>query len=158
MNKRFENYIERLSPAKKILAKEAVTEFLCGEAEEVEIMQSAEMIFKKMRFLSAESEEKAYVILMKNNHRLIDVVKIADGGLDGTIVDVRKVLREALIKNATCLAIVHNHPSGNSTPSRLDDNLTQCVRKACETMNIHFTDHVIVVGNTYYSYREYGKL
>ena len=158
MNTRFENYIEKLTPAKQMLAREAVQEFLHGESESVELLTSPEMIFKKMRFLSAEDEEKSYAVLMKHNYRCIDVVKVADGFLDGSAFDVRKILREALLRNATCLAICHNHPSGSKTPSLQDDNVTERARKACGTMNIRFVDHVIVAGKDYYSYRENGRI
>ena len=71
---------------------------------------------------------------------------------------MRVILREAILKNATILAICHNHPSGNVVPSRADDQLTQRVQKACEVMRIHFLDHIIVCDGHYFSYNEQGRL
>jgi len=60
--------------------------------------------------------------------------------------------------NATVLALAHNHPSNNPTPSSDDDRITQRVKKACEIMRIHMLDHVIVTDGQYYSYHEQGRL
>ena len=59
---------------------------------------------------------------------------------------------------ATIIALVHNHPSGNITPSRNDNELTKQVLQACNTMRIYMADHVIITDGNYYSYREQGKL
>ena len=64
----------------------------------------------------------------------------------------------AILNNATVVAFCHNHPSGNTRPSMVDDKLTQSFKKACEYMRIHFLDHVIVCDGQYYSYHENGRL
>ena len=85
-------------------------------------------------------------------------MRISRGGLTETNVDVRIIIKEAVMNNATALALVHNHPSGNIHPSKFDDTLTQTLKKACELMRIHFLDHVIVCDGDYYSYHDRGKL
>ena len=85
-------------------------------------------------------------------------MRISHGGISETAVDVRVILREALLANATVLAISHNHPSGSPLPSGDDDRLTDRVRRACDTMRIYFLDHVIVTDGAYYSYRDQGKI
>jgi len=102
--------------------------------------------------------EQFHILLMNNNYRLIKSVKISQGGITETSVDVRIIIREAVLGNATILAACHNHPSGRVTPSRADDELTQAIQKACQVMRIHFLDHVIVTDGAYYSYHEQGKL
>lgn len=102
--------------------------------------------------------EQFHILLMNNNYRLIKSVKISQGGITETSVDVRIIIREAVLGNATILAACHNHPSGRVTPSRADDELTQTIQKACQVMRIHFLDHVIVTDGAYYSYHEQGKL
>jgi DNA repair protein RadC len=84
-------------------------------------------------------------------------VRIAHGGITETTVDIRIIMREAVQCNATQLAVCHNHPSGNSTPSEQDDILTRSIMQACNVMNIHFLDHVIVTDGVYYSYHEKGR-
>ena len=80
------------------------------------------------------------------------------GGISEVSVDVRIIIREAVLCNATILAVCHNHPSGSLSPSGADDQLTQSIRRACEVMRIKFSDHVIVTDGHYYSYHEQGKL
>ena len=102
--------------------------------------------------------EEFHILLMNQNYRLIKSVKISQGGITETSVDIRVIIREAVLNNATILAACHNHPSGRLTPSRQDDELTQCIQKACQVMRIHFLDHIIVTDGAYYSYHEQGKL
>ncbi len=83
---------------------------------------------------------------------------ISKGGISSTQVDVRLVLREALIRQASAVAFVHNHPSGNTRPSRDDDQLTERLDKACKVMSLRLIDHLILVDGAYYSYREQGKV
>ena len=120
---------------------------------------SAQAIYDYMRPRMQDLDvEEAWAILMNHNLRHISTVKIARGGITETAVDVRLILREALIAGATVVALCHNHPSGNATPSRDDDRLTESVRKACQAVRIHLADHVIVTDGRYYSYSEHGKL
>ena len=83
---------------------------------------------------------------------------ISHGGITGTAIDIRIILKEALLRNATAIALCHNHPSGNPRPSREDDNITNSLKKAADTMHIYFVDHVIVAQQHFYSYREEGRI
>ena len=102
--------------------------------------------------------EEFWLLLMNQNHRLIKKLCIAHGGISEVSVDIRIIIREAVLANATILAVCHNHPSGSLKPSKADDQLTQSIKRACEVMRIHFLDHVIVTDGEYYSYHESGKL
>ena len=102
--------------------------------------------------------EEFWLLLMNQNYRLIKKLCIAHGGISEVSVDVRIIIREAVLCNATILAVCHNHPSGSLSPSGADDQLTQSIRRACEVMRIKFSDHVIVTDGHYYSYHEQGKL
>ena len=102
--------------------------------------------------------EEFWALLLNQHFRLIKKVCISHGGITEVSVDIRIILREAILANATILAVCHNHPSGNLTPSRQDDELTRSIKKACDVMRIHFMDHVIITDGQYYSYYEQGKL
>ena len=129
------------------------------KAEERPDLSSPKAIYEFMHtHLQDEDVEEAWVLLMNQHFKLIDYKRISVGGLTETAVDVRIILREAILKNATVLAFCHNHPSGNNRPSRQDDQLTESVRKACELMRIYLLDHVIVCDGSYYSYREQGRI
>ena len=101
--------------------------------------------------------EEFWALLMNQHYRLIKKVRISHGGITETAVDIRVVMKEAVLANCTILAVCHNHPSGNLSPSKADDTLTRSISRACEVMNIHFLDHVIVTDGQYYSFHEQGK-
>lgn len=100
--------------------------------------------------------EEFWVLLLNQHYRLIKKVRISHGGITETAVDIRIIMKEAVLANTTILAVCHNHPSGNLKPSRQDDELTKSIKRACELMHIHFLDHVIITDGQYYSYHESG--
>ena len=102
--------------------------------------------------------EECWVLLLNQASKVIDEVKISAGGLAGTAVDVRCILREALLKRASAIALCHNHPSGNVYPSREDDILTKQMEQASQCMNIRFIDHVILTDGAFYSYADEGRI
>lgn len=102
--------------------------------------------------------EESHVVLMNQNYKLIKSVRISQGGITETSVDIRIIIKEAVLNNATIIAFCHNHPSGSVCPSRVDDELTKSIKRACDLMRIHLCDHVIIGDCQYYSYREQGKL
>ncbi len=102
--------------------------------------------------------EEAWILLMNQNYKLIKAVRVSHGGLSETAVDVRVIMKEALLNNATIMALCHNHPSNHAQPSTMDDQLTQRMKKACELMRIYFLDHIIITDGRYYSYNEEGRL
>ena len=101
--------------------------------------------------------EEFWLLLMNQNYRLIKQVRISHGGITEVCVDIRIIMREAVLNNATIIAVCHNHPSGNLTPSLADRELTQSIMKACDLMRIKFMDHVIITDGHYYSFHEAGK-
>ena len=122
-------------------------------------LNSANAIYNYMRPKVQDKDvEEAWILLMNQKLDLIEAKCISHGGITGTAIDVRIILKEALLKNATAIALCHNHPSGNPSPSREDDNITTSVKKAADTMCIYFVDHVIVAQQHFYSYREEGKI
>lgn len=102
--------------------------------------------------------EQAHAIFMNQNFRLIKSVKLSEGGITETSVDIRILMREAVLSGATIMAFVHNHPSGNTQPSKADDVLTQQIAKASQIMRIFFIIHVIITDGSFYSYHDKGRL
>ena len=129
------------------------------QVEERRRLSSPQDIYEYMHPTMQDLDvEEAWVLLLNQGFRLIKPVRLSHGGISETAVDIRLIVKEAIVNNATVIALCHNHPSNNLFPSRNDDNLTQNVKKACETMRIHFLDHVIVTDGAYYSYSEKGRL
>lgn len=103
--------------------------------------------------------EEAWILLLNHNFKLItDAIRLSQGGLTETAVDVRLIVKHAILNNATVVVLLHNHPSGNTHPSGNDNRITKDVNDALRLMRIHFADHVIMTDGDYYSYRENGKL
>jgi DNA repair protein RadC len=102
--------------------------------------------------------EEFWVLLLNNQARLIKKVRLSIGGITQTSVDVRHILRAALMANATSMVVCHNHPSGKLAPSSDDRHLTECIKQAAQTMNIRLIDHVIITDGNYYSFADNGKI
>ena len=117
--------------------------------------QVYDYFYPMMRDLAVE---ECHVLLLNQSSTVIDSVRIGVGGLTETVVDVRIILREALLKRATSLILCHNHPSGNLRPSTHDDRLTRQVQEAAKLLNLSLADHVIFTDNGYYSYADEGRL
>ena len=102
--------------------------------------------------------EEFHVMLLTQNLRFIDSKLVSRGGISSTAVDVRVLLKEALLAGATCIALCHNHPGGGLRPSLEDDKLTQRIKQAAELLNIRVIDHLIISEGRFYSYADEGKL
>ena len=129
------------------------------KVQERKDLGSPQAIYDYMRPIMQDLDtEEAWIILMNQNYRLIKEERLSHGGITETLVDVRVIVKEALLNNATIVALCHNHPSDNARPSKEDDRLTERVKKACELMRIYLLDHVIVTESSDYSYREKGRM
>jgi DNA repair protein RadC len=102
--------------------------------------------------------EECWVLLLNQASKIIEKTKISAGGLSATAVDVRCILREALLKRASAIVLCHNHPSGNIRPSKEDDLLTRHVAQASECMDIRLVDHIILTDGAFYSYSDEGRI
>ena len=127
--------------------------------EERPDLGTATRIYNHMHPLLQDFDvEEFWLLLMNQNHRLIKKVRIAHGGISEVTVDIRIIIREAVLCNATILAVCHNHPSGSLRPSQADNDLTRSIQQACTVMRIKFLDHVIVTDGSYFSYHEAGRI
>lgn len=104
------------------------------------------------------NQEECHVILLDVKCKLIAHRVISRGGISESVVDIRLILRQALLAGAVAIVFAHNHPSGVPTPSCQDDDLTRRLLEACRLVQIKLLDHIIVGDNNYFSYYEEGKL
>ena len=157
MNNAFTSYLEGLTTKGQSIAREAVAVYLRGLQEEKKQIKSSEDIYNQCRDLAMLNVEHFDILLLNQAFRVIKRVNISTGGIDNTAVDVRLIMKHCLLNNATVLARVHNHPSGSLKPSKEDEDITSKIKKAGELLNIRLLDHVII-GDTYYSFHDNGKL
>ena len=129
------------------------------KAEERSKLDSAQAIYELMHPKMQDLDvEEFHVLLMNQRFKLIKAIRVSHGGITETAVDVRVIMKEAILNNATVMVACHNHPSGNNRPSKEDDRLTERMKKACELLRVYFLDHVIITDGAYYSYREEGRV
>ena len=150
-----------LTPKRKELAEAAVELYKRVQIKQAERKQviSSETACEILRPLIGDIEiEEFWAIYLNQSNRIIHKERLSAGGLTGTLVDVRLIMKGALLCNATGMIISHNHPSGNEKPSKEDNLITEQIKKAAETLNIRLLDHVIITSNTYYSYMDNGML
>lgn len=108
--------------------------------------------------LSDLPHEEFWVLYLNNNNRIMHQGRLSQGGINGTLVDVRIVLRQALEYGAVALILAHNHPSGNLQPSGSDKALTTKIKKAAEALDVKVLDHIILGGKNYYSFADQNDL
>ena len=110
---------------------------------------------QEMRHLK---QEELRIAFLDTRQRLISDSVITVGTVNSALISVREVLIAALKNNAVNIIMLHNHPSGNPTPSEDDINVTNLVNKGCRYVGINLNDHIIIGDNKYYSFKEQGVL
>lgn len=108
--------------------------------------------------LSDLPHEEFWILLLNRSNRVISKVRISQGGIAGTVIDVRLIMKRAVDQLATAIILCHNHPSGNTTPSQADIDITQKLSNAGKTMDIPVLDHLIIAENSYFSFADEGML
>ena len=104
------------------------------------------------------AHEEFWVIYLNRSNRVIQPYKCSQGGISGTVIDIRLILKKALELLASSIIIAHNHPSGNLSPSDHDKQITQKLKQAASQMDINLLDHIIVAEKGYYSFSDEGIL
>ncbi|MEX0987460.1 MAG: DNA repair protein RadC [Bacteroidales bacterium] len=128
-------------------------------AVEKVLIKNSETAYRILYPIIGELEhEEFWIIILNRAHKVIKTEKISQGGLTGTVIDTRMILKHALDKKATSLIISHNHPSGNRNPSEADINITKKIKNAADIMDIKVLDHIIVAGEIYFSFADEGLM
>ena len=126
--------------------------------EKLKISSSAS-VFELMQPIIGELQhEEFWIIYLNNSNKVIQKHQLSKGGITGTLVDVRIVLKNALEAGATGLILVHNHPSGTLKPSTADKQLTKKLKTAAESLDIKVLDHLIVTEKAYFSFADEGLI
>jgi|SRR5690625_3255917 len=104
------------------------------------------------------NHEEFWVIFMNNSNKILSKEQSTKGGMTGTLVDPRRIFSRALEIGATCMILVHNHPSGTLKPSQMDRNITKRLKTVGESLDIKVLDHVIITQNAFFSFADEGIL
>ncbi len=104
------------------------------------------------------SHEEFWILFLNRSNKVIDRMKLSQGGISGTVTDVRVVMKKAIEYLASGIIVCHNHPSGNLNPSESDSKITQKIKEAGNLLDIQLLDHLIISEKDYYSFADNGLL
>ena len=153
--------VKGIGPAKAVVIKAAL-ELSIKKEEEIfirEKISSGKDVKDYLRKrLQHESREHFMVIYLNQRNRVICHEVISFGGISGTVVDTRVIIKRAIEEGASSIILSHNHPSGNCRPSGQDKILTQKIKSAALFFDITVIDHLIVSDEGYYSFADEGEL
>ncbi|WP_080902671.1 DNA repair protein RadC [Parabacteroides sp. Marseille-P3160] len=130
----------------------------CGPLQQRIVRSSREVYDLFYPLLCDLPHEELWIALLNRSGKVIERTKISQGGTSETSVDLRIILKAAIHALASGILLCHNHPSGNTKPSRQDDLLTHRLNKAAELIDIRLLDHLILCDGSYYSYADEGRL
>jgi len=102
--------------------------------------------------------EEFWILMLNRSNRILTRYNVSKGGLTGTVIDVRLILKKALESHAASMILAHNHPSGNKQPSGADQTITHKIADAGQIMDIPVIDHIIIAENNYFSFADEGML
>ena len=129
------------------------------DALERQRITSSVSVYELMQPIIGDLEhEEFWIIYLNNSNKVLHKSQLSKGGITGTLVDVRLVLKNALEVSATGLILVHNHPSGTLSPSDADYSVTKKLDQAALSLDIKVLDHVIVTEKAYFSFADESLL
>jgi len=126
------------------------------DAGQIRCSKDAADIFKPL--LSDLHHEEFWILFLNRSNRVIDRMKLSQGGISGTVTDVRIIMKKAVEFLASAIIVCHNHPSGNLNPSDADSKITGKIKEAGSIMDIQLLDHIIISGKDYYSFADNGLI
>ena len=115
----------------------------------------AELYMERMRHLETEH---VYLLLCDNKNHIMKEILISKGTVNASVISPREIFIEALRFHAVHIVLIHNHPSGDPTPSSADIAITQTILEASQLIQIPLLDHIIIGDNKYESLKEKGYL
>lgn len=117
-----------------------------------DILEIFQPLFSKL------SHEEFWVVYLNSANKIIDKVRLSKGGISGTVVDTKLVIKRAIELLTTAVILVHNHPSGVSAPSREDIDITDKICDAARLFDITVLDHLVIADSSYFSFRGEGLI
>jgi len=108
--------------------------------------------------LSDLVHEEFWILFLNRSNKVINRMKLSQGGISGTVTDVRIIMKKAIEYLASGIIVCHNHPSGNLNPSDSDSKITQKIKEAGILMDIQLLDHIIIADKDYFSFADNGLI
>lgn len=149
-------YKTRLTADKRVTLEKEVSVNRPDIVSYIKSPDDAATIGKGFMRIHEEPEEYLYMICMNTKNRIIGVFEVSHGNVNSSIVGVREIFQKALLANAVSIILMHNHPSGDCTPSRQDIDITKRITEAGKIIGVEVLDHIIVGEHQYCSLKEKG--
>lgn len=125
------------------------------EAQKITKITSSKSVFELLQPKMGELQhEEFWIVYLNNSNKVLQSVQLSKGGITGTLVDVRLVMRQALELGSVGLILAHNHPSGTLKPSNADKQITQKLKLAAEALDLKVLDHLIITQTAYFSFAD----
>ena len=154
---RITKYKTRLTKNKRVELEKEVSKNCPGLEYAIKSPDDAATIGREFLRIHEESEEYMHMICLNTKNKVIGVFEISHGNVNSSIVGTREVFQKALLANAVSIILLHNHPSGDCTPSREDIDVTKRLVEAGKILGIEVLDH-LVIADKYCSLKEKGYL
>ena len=154
---RMTKYTTKLTENKRIILEKEVTKNCPDLSYVIRSPEDVANVGKEFMRIHEEPEEYMYMICMNTKNKVIGVFEISHGTVNASLVTPREVFQKALLANAVSIILMHNHPSGDCTPSRQDIEITKRLTEAGKIVGVDVLDHIIV-GDSYSSLKEKGYL
>lgn len=130
-----------------------------ARAQQVESITGSQALYEYIRTrLELLTHEEFWIIILNQRLAPIACERVSQGGIAATLVDIRLLFKKVIDHQASTIALVHNHPSGQLRPSAQDDDLTRRILAGAKTLDIRVIDHIIVTPSAYYSFADEGHL
>lgn len=129
-----------------------------SDLERIKISNSQAVFEIFQPLLGDLPNEEFWALYLNRAHTIIDKERISAGGVSGTVIDNKIILKHAIEKLASSIILVHNHPSGNIKPSDNDQKITTKIKQAAQYIDISILDHVIIGDTRYFSFADAGVL
>ena len=108
--------------------------------------------------LSDLPHEEFWILFLNRSNKVINRMRLSQGGISGTVTDVRLIMKKAIENLSSGIIVCHNHPSGNLNPSESDSKITNKIKEAGAIMDIQLLDHLIICDRDYYSFADNGLI
>lgn len=125
------------------------------EAQKIDKINSSKDAYEILQPIMGELEhEEFWILYLNNSNKVLFKSQLSKGGITGTLVDVRLIMKQTLELGAVGIILAHNHPSGTLRPSAADKQITEKIKRASESLDIKVLDHLIVTQKNYYSFAD----
>lgn len=129
------------------------------EGQRVTKITSSQSVFELLQPTLGElTHEEFWIVYLNNANKVLLTAQLSKGGITGTLVDVRLVMKQALELGAVGLILAHNHPSGTLKPSEADKQITRKLKLAAEALDLKVLDHLIITQKRYFSFADESML